>query len=92
MYILLIFHIRFVVGIDEGIEVENGLSAASSSSEGSNFSSEAATNDKNARECTSQVTGSLNTDWSHAGNTHLVYKIQNWMGFVWQDLSGFKTQ
>ena len=55
MYILLIFHILFVVGIDEGIEVENGLSAASSSSEGSNFSSEAATNDKNARECTSQV-------------------------------------
>ncbi|XP_041351651.1 ubiquitin carboxyl-terminal hydrolase 47-like [Gigantopelta aegis] len=41
-------------GIDEGIEVENGLSAASSSSEGSNFSSEAATNDKNARESATQ--------------------------------------
>ncbi|XP_071112786.1 ubiquitin carboxyl-terminal hydrolase 47-like [Haliotis cracherodii] len=41
-------------GIDEGIEVENGLSGASSSSDSSSLSSEAATNDKNARESVCQ--------------------------------------
>ncbi|XP_046546344.1 LOW QUALITY PROTEIN: ubiquitin carboxyl-terminal hydrolase 47-like [Haliotis rubra] len=41
-------------GIDEGIEVENGLSGASSSSDTSSLSSEAATNDKNARESVCQ--------------------------------------
>ncbi|KAK7500181.1 hypothetical protein BaRGS_00008728, partial [Batillaria attramentaria] len=41
-------------GIDEGIEVEAGCSAASSSSDASSVSSEAATNDRNARETASK--------------------------------------
>lgn len=41
--------------IDEGIEVETGGSVASSSSESSSVSSEAATNDRNARGSSSKV-------------------------------------
>ena len=41
--------------IDEGIEMEAGGSAASSNSDASSVSSEAATNDRNARELASKV-------------------------------------
>ncbi|KAJ8315140.1 hypothetical protein KUTeg_007290 [Tegillarca granosa] len=37
-------------GIDEGIEIENGISGTSSGSDSSSLSSEAAANDKNAKE------------------------------------------
>ena len=44
-----------VLAIDEGIEMETGGSAASSNSDASSVSSEAATNDRNARELASKV-------------------------------------
>ena len=49
--------ISFVLAIDEGIEMETGGSAASSNSDASSVSSEAATNDRNARELASKVIG-----------------------------------
>lgn len=49
--------VSFVLAIDEGIEMETGGSAASSNSDASSVSSEAATNDRNARELASKVIG-----------------------------------